>query len=191
MMDDNSYVTLTEEELINKAIIVRKMTAEEEEKFEARLKYNEQFYENCTEPGADVFSIPRTNPLEGYVYCQPPVFGHWWYNMLQLVEFTMKDLHMEDIMVKIEGIYSDNASYNSHVDDITIVLHNGRIYKVDSTHFSYPRETYWMQNQKKVWTFGYGENPTTEQIGDHCFTSNGLIITTYKDGTFLSRKSEW
>lgn len=179
-MKNNLHVTLTEKEIINLATPVREMTEEETDKFVTRLKYNEQFYEQChNRLGVDTFEIRKTSGDQAHLY------SRWWYNLLPLVEFTLKDLHMEDLLVKITGMYSYGYS---NIDEITITLHNGKIYIVDSFHFNYPRQHSWMWPLRCGWTFG---NECTQQVGTNCFPVNETAVSTYDDGTFLSRHHKW
>ena len=168
-------VNLTEEELINTATSVKEMTEEEIDKFIARLKYNEQFYEDCTESSVDTFEVRKVSGS------QTPLYSHWWYNLLPMIELTLKDLHMEDLLVKITGKY--NYGYNS-IDTMTIVMHSGKIYIVDSFHFNYPRKHSWIHPLRCGWTFG---NSIAEQIGKRAFLGNEKAVSAYEDGTFLIR----
>ena len=111
-MKNNLHVTLTEKEIINLATPVREMTEEETDKFVTRLKYNEQFYEQChNRLGVDTFEIRKTSGD------QVPLYSRWWYNLLPLVEFTLKDLHMEHLLVKITGMYSYGYSNIDEIQD--------------------------------------------------------------------------
>lgn len=170
-----STINLTKEELINLATPVREMTEEETNKFVARLKYNEQFYEQYHKIGTDTFDIRSVSGN------QAPIYTKWWYNLLPLVEFTLKDLHMEDLLVKITGMH--NYGYDN-IDAIIVTLHNGKIYVVYSCHFNYPRETAWIYPCRCGWTFG---GDTSVCVGEFSYLGNGNVISAYEDGTFLMR----